>query len=85
MTNYEKNDQMPNFKFSEPVFYMLQWIWGLPVNLIGLIAFLICQLKGWRTEKFGYAYIVYVPWKAGGLTLGLFIFMREDHPNETWT
>ncbi|MBR4727604.1 MAG: hypothetical protein IK080_06910 [Clostridia bacterium] len=85
MTNYEKNDQMPNFKFSEPVFYMLQWIWGLPVNLIGLLAFLFCQLKGWRTEKFGYAYIAYVPWKSGGLTLGLFIFMRENHPNETWT
>ena len=85
MTNYEKNELMPNFKIPEPVFYMLQWTWGLPVNLIGLIAFLICQLRGRRTEKFGYAYIAYVPWKAGGLTLGLFIFMREDHPNEMWT
>lgn len=85
MTNYEKNDQMPNFKLPEPVFYMIQWIWGLPVNLIGLIAYLICAAIGWRTEKFGYAYIVYVPWKSGGLTLGLFIFMRENHPNETWT
>ncbi len=71
--------------FSKPLFYIIQWTWGLSVNLIGLIPYLFCVAKGYRREKFGNAYIVYVPWNQGGLTLGLFIFMRENHPNETWT
>ena len=68
------------------LFYLVQWTWGLPVNLVGGIAFLICtKLLGRRYQRFGYAYIVYLPWKQGGLSMGLFIFMRDQHPKKEWT
>ena len=59
------------------LFYLVQWTWGLPVNLIGGLAFLICtKIKKRRWQRFGYSYIVYLPWKSGGLSLGLFIFVN---------
>lgn len=60
--------------------------WGLPVNLVGGIGFLICtKLKGRRYQRFGYSYIVYLPWNEGGLSLGLFIFMKDQHKSKKWT
>ncbi len=76
---------MKLFKMSAPLFYAIQWTWGLSVNLIGGLIYLICKARGCRTEKFGYSYIAYVPWKYGGLTLGLFILMKENHPDGDWT
>ncbi|MCR5207971.1 MAG: hypothetical protein K6C14_05775 [Eubacterium sp.] len=73
------------FKINKTLFYIVQWTWGLPVNIIGALVYLICKARGCRCEKFGYSYIAYLPWKFGGLTLGLFIFMKENHPNESWT
>lgn len=68
------------------LFYLVQWTWGLPVNLVGGIAYLICtKLLGRRWQHFGYARIVYLPWNAGGLSLGLFIFMKDHHKNKKWT
>lgn len=68
------------------LFYLVQWTWGLPVNLVGGIAFLInTKIKKRRWQRFGYAYIVYIPWNAGGLSLGLFIFAKENHPKKNWT
>lgn len=68
------------------LFYLVQWTWGLPVNLVGWIAFIICtKIKGYRWQHFGYAKIVYMPWNAGGLSMGLFIFMKDQHKNKKWT
>lgn len=66
------------------LFYLIQWTWGLPVNIVGGIAYLICtKILKRRHSKFGYAYIVYLPWNAGGLSMGLFIFMKDrgEEPN----
>ena len=38
-----------------------------------------------RHSKFGYANIVYLPWNAGGLSMGLFIFMKDQHRDKKWT
>ncbi len=68
------------------LFYLVQWTWCLPVNLVGGIAYLICtKIKGYRWQHFGYARIVYVPWNAGGLSMGLFIFMKDHHRDKKWT
>lgn len=68
------------------LFYLVQWTWGLPVNIAGGIAFLICtKVKKRRWQRFGYSYIVYLPWKSGGLSLGLFIFMKDQHKSKKWT
>ena len=73
-------------KLFDIFFYIVQWTWGLTVNIVGGIAYLICtKLLKRPHSKFGYANIVYLPWKQGGLSMGLFIFMRDKHPNEKWT
>ncbi|MBQ7689496.1 MAG: hypothetical protein IJT27_09800 [Clostridia bacterium] len=64
-------------------FYLVQWTWGLPVNLIGLLAYL-CAYKKCRHEKYKNAFISYVPWKQGGVSVGLFIFIA-DNRTEGWT
>ena len=69
--------------FSRFLFYAVQWTWGLPVNLIGLIVYL-CAYKKCRHERYKNAFISYVPWKQGGLSLGLFIFMADNRP-DGWT
>lgn len=69
--------------FAKFMFYFVQWTWGLPVNLIGLIVY-ACVYKKCRHEKFKNAYISYVKWNQGGLSLGLFIFMADEKP-EAWT
>lgn len=68
------------------LFYLVQFTWGLPVNIAGGIAFLICtKIRKRRYQRFGYAFIVFLPWNAGGLSLGLFIFAKENHPKKCWT
>lgn len=71
--------------FNKTLFYIIQWTWGFSVNIVGLIGYLYCKLRGYKCEKFGYSYYAYVPWKQGGLSLGIFIFIRENHPQQNWT
>ena len=75
---------MKLFKMNKALFYLIQWTWGLSVNIVGFLIYLICKAKGRRSEKFGYSYIIYLPWKSGGLSLGLFIFIRDDDDAD-WT
>ncbi len=68
------------------LFMIIQWTWALPVNLVGWIAYAICtKIKGYRWQHFGYAKIVYVPWKGGGLPMGLFIFIKDNAKSKEWT
>ena len=68
--------------FDRFMFYIWQLTWGLPVNIVGLIVFLITY-KGHRREKFCNAIITYIPGNWGGLSLGIFIFMC-DGKDEKW-
>ena len=68
------------------LFYTVQWTWGLPVNIVGGIAYLICtKILKRPHSKFGYANIVYLPWNAGGLSMGLFIFIKDRPDVNPWT
>ncbi len=79
----------PKAKYSKPFdifFYVVQWTWCLPVNIVGGIAYLICTMVlKYPHQKFGYANIVYVPWNQGALSMGLFIFARDNHESKEWT
>ena len=55
-------------------FYLLQFTWGLPVNLIGLIVFLCCR-KRFPNERFHNSIVTYLPGNRGGLSLEIFIFL----------
>ena len=65
------------------LFMLVQWTWGLPVNLIGALVYLLLYHKC-RHERYKNAFISYVPWKFGGLSMGLFIFMADSRP-DGWT
>ena len=88
ITKTQPDAPKPGFKtfFKAFLFYLVQFTWGLPVNLVGGIAFLFCVIvKKRKYQRFGYAFIVFLPWNSGGLSMGLFIFVKADHPNKTWT
>jgi hypothetical protein len=62
--------------FDRLMFFLWQFTWGLPVNIIGLLAFLVTY-RGRRHEKFCNSVITYIPGNWGGVSLGIFIFMCE--------
>ena len=66
--------------WSRALFYVLQFTWGLPVNLAGLLLFLCC--KGPRRERFHNSVVTYLPGNRGGLSLGIFIFLSLQSENE---
>lgn len=59
-------------------FYIVQFTWGLPVNLAGLLLFLCCKRA--RHEKFCNSVVSYLPGNRGGLSLGIFIFLSTQAP-----
>lgn len=56
------------------LFYLLQFTWGLPVNIVGLLVFLCCR-KRFHGELFCNSVITCLPGETGGLSLGIFIFL----------
>jgi hypothetical protein len=59
------------------LFYLIQFTWGLAVNLLSVIAFFIMKIKGYESERFYNAIITYVPSDTprGAIALGVFIFI----------
>lgn len=64
------------------LFYLLQFTWGLPVNLIGLLVFLSCR-KYSHSETFHNSIVTYLPGDRGGLSLGIFIFLSTHNTQES--
>lgn len=60
------------------LFYLLQFSWGLPVNLVGLLLFSCC--RGARRERFHNSIVSRLPGNSGGLCIGIFIFLRQEDP-----
>lgn len=88
ITQKEPAKREKNWKTSlvDALFYTVQWTWGLPVNLVGGLMFLyFTKIKGYRWQHFGYSKIVYMPWNGGGLSMGLFIFIKDNHKDKKWT
>lgn len=56
-------------------FYLLQFTWGLPVNLAGLLVFLCCPRC--RRERFHNSAVTWLPGRRGGLSLGIFVFLGD--------
>lgn len=65
------------FPAAKLLFYLVQFTWGLPVNLIGA-ALWLALFKGHKHERFKNAFVTYVPGNMGGISLGLFIFISAD-------
>lgn len=76
----EEDKSLARKGFARFLFYLIQFTWGLPVNLIGGIGWLALRGK-FRHERFKNAFVTYVPGNWGGVSLGLFIFMAEGRPD----
>lgn len=67
--------------WSRLCFFLVQFTWGLPVNLAGLAVFLCC--RGLRVERFHNSVVTYLPGDRGGLSLGVFIFLSVRSGGES--
>ena len=63
------------------LFYVLQFTWGLSVNLAGLLVFLFCRTRS-RQERFVNSVVCYLPGNRGGMSLGIFLFISLQNPEE---
>lgn len=80
--NKERVDLVPlETKMKKFLYYLIQWTWGLPMNLLGLIVFIICCFMGNRHYKYRNAVCIVVPWNFGGLELGMFFLRGEINTN----
>jgi hypothetical protein len=57
------------------LYYLIQWTWGIPMSLLGLIMFIVLKVCGCRSYWYRNAVCMVVPWNFGGLELGMF-FIR---------
>lgn len=64
------------------LFYLVQFTWGLPQNLVGLIGFLILR-RNHEWERFHNSFITYVEAdNFGGVSLGCFIFINPSRKGD---
>lgn len=72
-------------KVKKFLFYLIEWTWALPINLIGLVGFgIFAGYRNCKHERFCNAVITYVPGRPdwGGISFGTFIFMNPDRDEE---
>lgn len=60
----------------KPLFYLIQFTWGIIMNLIGLIVFLVLLPKQHFT--FGNSIVTKVGKNWGGVSLGIFVLVGQD-------
>lgn len=56
---------------NKTLFYILSFIWGLPMTIIGLIAAFVLTLAGYHYQRRGWCYYFEVGCNWGGVNLGL--------------
>ena len=59
---------------------LLQWTWGLPQNLVGLVLYLYYRARGCPWFRYQGAHALVWPVKSGSMSMGSFLFL---HPS--WT
>jgi hypothetical protein len=63
------------------LYWILQWTWGLPQNLLGL--FLALKHRRCKKEWYHGALVTYHKERWGGISLGMFILIKEN-AGENW-
>ena len=63
------------------IYYLLQWTWGIPMNIIGSIVCLIALCCKCPVQKYRNAVEILVPWNFGGVELGMFFVRGKDCPS----
>ena len=60
-------------------YYIIQWTWGIVMNIIGLCVFLFAKIKKYETYKYRNAICIVAPTNFGGLELGMFFIRGKDN------
>ena len=56
------------------LYYILQWTWGLPLNIVGLMVYIICKyIFKYECEKHRKAIWINIPTNNWGVNLGMFL------------
>lgn len=74
MENQERCAPRAASGWPRALFYLIQFTWGLPVNLVGLILFLCCRGR-FRSERFCNSVATCLPKLGGGFSIGVFLFI----------
>lgn len=70
-------------KISKPLFYLLSFTWGLPMSVVGTLAFLFFAMIGCEIKKWGHAYYVEVGNGTSGCELGWFFVVGQNASDRT--
>jgi hypothetical protein len=60
-------------------YYIIQWTWGIVMNIIGLCVFLFAKIKKYETYKYRNAICIVAPKNFGGVELGMFFMRGKDN------
>ena len=68
-------------KLNKFLFYLLSFIWGFPMTIIGCIVGVVLLSLGYKPKKYGYCYYFEVGENWVGMNLGI-IFLTSKSPSE---
>lgn len=63
------------------LYYIIQWTWGIIMNLIGAVACLVCAILKCPIHKYRNGVEILVNNNFGGLELGMFFIRGKDCPS----
>lgn len=58
------------------LFYLIQFLWGLPQNLLGALLSLLLSITASPRRRYGRTFVVFWPF-LGSLSLGIFLFLER--------
>ncbi len=67
-----------NAHMSKPLFYILSFTWGLPMNLIGIAVAVYLLLTGHHAKRWNYCFYFEVGEGWGGTELGVFFLVNKN-------
>lgn len=68
-----------NSKYFKPIFYLLQWTWGIIQNILGLLIYLYLKYTGLPEMRYRYNAAYVTRWRLkSSMSLGMFIFMGNE-------
>lgn len=63
------------------MYYIIQWTWGIIMNIIGVCVYGYAKARKWTIRKYRKAIEIKCPKNIGGVSLGMFIMRGKNQPN----
>ena len=64
---------------TKETFYILQWTWGIIMNIIGSFIFLYALIAKWEIKKYRNAIALYCPKRFGAINFGMFLVIGKGN------